>query len=224
MSAESGLPTFRDAGGLWEGERFEDVASPAAYDATPARVHRFYDQRRRQLADVEPNPAHHALAELESRLGDDFLLVTQNVDDLHERAGSERVVHMHGRLRSALCLGCGLRTEWLDDLAHRPPCPTCGRPELRPDVVWFGEVPYEMDRIFDALEEVQLFCSIGTSGAVHPAAAFVQRAAQAGARTVELNLLPSLGTAAFDEARQGPAGVLVPEWVAEVTSHLRGRR
>ena len=218
VSAESGVPTFRDADGLWEGHRVEDVATPEAYDVAPTRVHRFYDERRRHLARVEPNPAHRALAELEARLGDDFLLVTQNVDDLHERAGSERVLHMHGQLRSALCRACGRRTEWTGDLVGWPPCPSCGHTELRPDVVWFGEMPYEMDRIFAALDQADLFVSIGTSGAVYPAAGFVQWAAAAGARTLELNLDPSEGTAYFDEARHGPAGELVPAWVAELGS------
>ena len=218
VSAESGVPTFRDADGLWEGHRVEDVATPEAYDAAPARVQRFYDERRRHLVRVEPNPAHHALATLEGLLGDDFLLVTQNVDDLHERAGSQRVVHMHGRLRSALCRACGRRTEWFDDLADWPPCPACGHTELRPDVVWFGEMPYEMDRIFAALDQADLFVSIGTSGAVYPAAGFVQWAAAAGARTLELNLVPSEGTVHFDEARHGPAGRLVPAWVEELGS------
>jgi NAD-dependent deacetylase len=216
ISAESGVPTFRDADGLWEGHRVEDVATPEAYEARPAAVHRFYDARRTALAAVEPNPAHHALARLEEHVGDDLLVVTQNIDDLHERAGSRRVVHMHGELRSALCRGCRHRVPWHEDLGDFPPCPRCGVSELRPDVVWFGEVPYEMDRILGALGEADLFVSIGTSGAVYPAAGFVQVAALHGARTLELNLQPSEGTALFHEHRHGPAGVLVPEWVASL--------
>jgi NAD-dependent deacetylase len=216
VSAESGVPTFRDADGLWEGHRVEDVATPEAYEDQPSVVHRFYDARRLALADVEPNPAHRALARLEEALGDDLLVVTQNIDDLHERGGSRRVLHMHGRLRSALCRACGGRTEWADDLADYPPCPRCGVSELRPDVVWFGEVPYEMNRIFAALDAADLFVSVGTSGAVYPAAGFVQHAAARGARTLELNLEPSAGTHLFDEARHGPASVLVPAWVEEV--------
>ncbi len=181
ISAESGVPTFRDADGLWEGHRVEDVASPDAFDLQPAVVHRFYDARRAAIAGVEPNPAHFALARLEEHLGDDLLVVTQNIDDLHERAGSTRVVHMHGELRSALCRACRNRTPWTDDLGDYPPCPRCGVSELRPDVVWFGEVPYEMDRIFAALHEADLFVAIGTSGVVYPAAAFVQFAAGGGA-------------------------------------------
>jgi NAD-dependent deacetylase len=210
VSAESGVPTFRDADGLWEGHRVEDVATPEAYDAQPAVVHRFYDARRAALAGVEPNDAHRALARLEAELGEDLLVVTQNIDDLHERGGSTRVLHMHGRLRSALCRACDGRTEWVDGLAHRPPCPRCGVSELRPDVVWFGEIPYEMDRILDALDRADLFVSVGTSGAVYPAAGFVQHAGARGARTLELNLEPSAGSDLFDEARHGPASVLVP--------------
>ena len=213
ISAESGVPTFRDADGLWEGHRVEDVATPEAFDAQPAVVHRFYDARRAALAAVEPNAAHRALARLERTLNDDLLLVTQNIDDLHERAGSKRVLHMHGELRSALCRGCRSRSRWTGDLGDFPPCPRCGVSELRPDVVWFGEVPYDMDAIQDAIELADLFVSIGTSGAVYPAAGFVQYAARHGAHTLELNLQPSDGTHLFDESRHGLAGVLVPAWV-----------
>lgn len=223
ISAESGVPTFRDADGLWEGHRVEDVATPEAYDRQPTTVHRFYDARRLALGAVAPNPAHAALAQLEEALGDDLLLVTQNIDDLHERGGSTRVLHMHGELLSALCRGCGRRTTWQGDLGDCPPCPGCGVCELRPDVVWFGEVPYEMDRIVEALADADLFVSIGTSGAVYPAAGFVQVAAEHGARTLELNLLPSEGTAYFDEARHGPAGLLVPAWVDELLDACPGR-
>ncbi len=216
ISAESGVPTFRDADGLWEGHRVEDVATPEAYEHQPSVVHQFYDARRAALSGVEPNAAHRALARLEDEVGDGLLLITQNIDDLHERAGSRRVLHMHGALRSALCRGCGSRVEWEGDLGDLPPCPSCHLTELRPDVVWFGEVPYELDRIFTALESADLFVSIGTSGAVYPAAGFVQAAAAYGARTLELNLVPSDGTHFFQEARHGLAGVLVPAWVDEL--------
>lgn len=216
ISAESGVPTFRDADGLWEGHRVEDVATPEAYDAQPVMVHQFYDARRLALAGVEPNPAHIALGRLESVLGDDLFLVTQNIDDLHERGGCTSVVHMHGELLSALCRGCAGRTPWDADLADFPPCPSCGVPELRPDVVWFGEIPYHMDEIQDALTKADIFVSIGTSGAVYPAAGFVQIARGFGARCLELNLLPSEGTFMFHEARHGKAGELVPAWVDEV--------
>lgn len=216
ISAESGVPTFRDADGLWEGHRVEDVATPEAYERQPSVVHGFYDARRAALAGVEPNPAHHALARLEAALGDELLVVTQNIDDLHERAGSAGVLHMHGELRSALCRGCGRRHRWDGELGDFPPCPSCGATELRPDVVWFGEVPYEMDRIHGALERAEVFVSIGTSGAVYPAAGFVQAASAYGARTLELNLVPSDGSHHFHEARHGRAGELVPAWVAEL--------
>ncbi|WP_309648733.1 NAD-dependent deacylase [Nocardioides sp.] len=218
ISAESGVPTFRDADGLWEGHRVEDVATPQAYDLKPTTVHRFYDARRSALLQVEPNQAHHALARLEESCGDQLLVVTQNIDDLHERAGSSRVLHMHGELNSALCRGCRQRSRWTSDLVDHPPCPRCGVSELRPDVVWFGEIPYEMDRIHDALLRADLFVSIGTAGAVYPAAGFVQAAASYGARTLELNLQPSEGTDYFSEARHGPAGELVPAWVESLLS------
>jgi NAD-dependent deacetylase len=216
ISAESGVPTFRDADGLWEGHRVEDVATPEAYDLQPSVVQRFYDERRAALLEVEPNLAHHALARLEQVLDDDLLVVTQNIDDLHERGGSTRVLHMHGELRSALCRACGRRHRWDGPLLDFPPCPACGVTELRPDVVWFGEIPYQMDRIQDSLDSADLFVSVGTSGAVYPAAGFVQYAGRAGARTLELNLQPSGGTHLFDDARHGPASELVPAWVDEL--------
>ncbi|HLV11287.1 MAG TPA: NAD-dependent deacylase [Trueperaceae bacterium] len=216
ISAESGLRTFRDEGGLWEGHDVRDVATPEAFARDPDLVQRFYDARRRQLREVVPNAAHLALARLEDEGDHDVLLVTQNVDDLHERAGSRKVLHMHGELLKARCLGCGERVPWHDDLVHRPPCPRCGRPSLRPDVVWFGEVPHHLDEIQDALWESDVFAAIGTSGLVYPAAGFVRTAAAAGARTVEMNLGASAVASAFDEVREGPATVTVPAWVDEL--------
>jgi NAD-dependent deacetylase len=215
ISAESGVPTFRDAGGLWEGHRVEDVATPEAFARDPDSVQRFYDARRRAVAGVVPNPAHRALAQLEQTLGDRLLLVTQNIDDLHERAGSQRVLHMHGELSSALCTACGARSAVTCDLIDAPSCMACGERMLRPDVVWFGELPYELDAIEAALERCDLFVAIGTSGAVYPAAGFVLTAAEFGAGTLELNLAPSEITPLFGESRLGLASVLVPEWVAE---------
>ena len=214
ISAESGVPTFRADDGLWEGHRVEDVATPEAFARDPETVQRFYDDRRAHLATVTPNPAHRALAALEER--HDLLVVTQNVDDLHERAGSRNLVHMHGELLSAWCLACDGRFRWQEPLLHRPACPGCGEPALRPDIVWFGEYPYALDRIEVALAEADLFVSIGTSGAVYPAAGFVRTARAYGARTLELNLEPSHGTELFDEARHGPAGAVDPAWVAEL--------
>jgi NAD-dependent deacetylase len=221
VSAESGLATFRGPDGLWEGHRVEDVATPQAFRRDPGLVQAFYDARRERLKSVEPNAAHRALARLDSEWPGELLIVTQNVDDLHERAGARRLLHMHGELASAWCLACDSRMRWESELSSGPPCPACGEPgRLRPDIVWFGEMPYGMERIDRALADCDLFVSIGTSGAVYPAAGFVQTARYAGARTLELNLEPSLGSVWFDEARTGPAGELVPEWVEEV---MRGR-
>ena len=216
ISAESGVPTFRDAGGLWEGHRVEDVATPEGFARDPVMVQRFYDARRHAVAQAEPNPAHLALARLEHELGDDLLVVTQNIDDLHERAGSHRVVHMHGDLLRARCLTCGRRVPVAADLVDRPPCPECGERMLRPDVVWFGEMPYDLDLIDEALLACDRFAAIGTSGAVYPAAGFVMTAAAAGAHTIELNLAPSEITPLFDEVRHGPASIVVTAWVDEV--------
>ena len=216
ISAESGIDTFRDAGGLWEKHSVYDIATPEGFARNPDLVLRFYDERRAGLARVEPNPAHKALARLEAEFGGDLLLVTQNVDDLHERGGSTSVLHMHGELKSALCTSCGSRSAWEGTMRDAPPCPVCQATTLRPDVVWFGEMPYQMGRIEEALARCDLFVSIGTSGAVYPAAGFVSQAKAYGARTLELNLEPSEGTAIFHEARHGPAGQLVPQWVDEV--------
>lgn len=214
ISAESGVATFRDADGLWEGHNVAEVATPEGFAADPDLVQRFYDERRASLATVEPNAAHRALADLESRLGDDLLIVTQNVDDLHERAGSRNVIHMHGELRSAWCLACDDRFPWDAPMATNPQCPGCAVPNLRPDIVWFGEIPYRMEEIQTALLAADIFVAIGTSGEVYPAAGFVALAAQAGARTVELNLNASRITSAFDEVHAGPATEVVTNWVA----------
>jgi NAD-dependent deacetylase len=213
ISAESGLSTFRDSGGLWEGHDPMQVATPEAYAHDPHLVQRFYDARRAALSRVEPTAAHHALVRLEEALGEDLLVVTQNVDDLHERAGSRRLHHLHGRLRSAWCTACDARHAWEGPLVEGPECPGCGSATLRPDVVWFGEVPYGMDLVEQALSECDLFVSIGTSGVVYPAAAFVH---WARGDTLELNLEPSAGATDFAESRHGPAGRLVPAWVEEL--------
>jgi NAD-dependent protein deacetylase/lipoamidase len=217
ISAESGLATFRGEDGLWEGNRVEDVATPEAFARDPALVHKFYNARRAQLADVEPNAAHRALARLEAQWPGDFLLVTQNVDNLHERAGSKRLIHMHGRNSVAWCLACDARSPWEAPMNGGSACPECGAEgSLRPDIVWFGEMPYQMDRIDDTLRRCDLFVSIGTSGAVYPAAGYVQTARYCGAKTLEMNLEPSLGSMLFDESRTGRAGDLVPAWVDEI--------
>ena len=216
ISAESGLRTFRADDGLWEDHRVEDVASPLGFRRDPGLVQRFYDARRENVMAAEPNAAHRALGRLDSAWNGELLIVTQNIDDLHERAGARRVLHMHGEALSAWCLACDARHRWTDTLLDEPPCPACGAAALRPDIVWFGEMPYQMDRIFAALARADLFVSIGTSGAVYPAAGFVQQARSAGARTLELNLERSQGSRWFDETRLGPASEVVPAWVEEM--------
>ncbi len=213
ISAESGLATFRGPDGMWEGHRVEDVCTPQALAANPELVHRFYDDRRAALAGVEPNGAHRALARLDVEWPGGLLIVTQNVDDLHERAGAKRLVHMHGELLSAQCAECGDRGQWEGCLPPGTACGVCDSLSLRPDIVFFGEIPYAMDEIDAAIRSCDLFVSVGTSGAVYPAAGFVQTARYVGAATLEMNLEPSLGSVYFHETRIGTAGVLVPEWV-----------
>jgi len=217
ISAESGLATFRGEDGLWEGHRVEDVATPEAFARDPELVHKFYNARRAQLREVEPNAAHVALARLEAEWPGEFLLITQNVDDLHERAGSKRLIHMHGENCKAWCLACDRRSPWGAPMSIDSACPQCGDAGgLRPDIVWFGEMPYEMEAIDEAVRSCDLFVSIGTSGAVYPAAGYVQTARYCGARTLEMNLEPSAGSSFFGESRMGPAGELVPHWVEEI--------
>lgn len=218
ISAESGLKTFRDNDGLWENHRVEDVATPEAFERNPSLVYRFYNERRAQLqsSEVKPNAAHEALVNLETFLGDHFLLVTQNVDDLHERAGSERILHMHGELLSARCCASGQSRVWHDDFDHTTGCRCCIPAEtLRPDIVWFGEMPLFMDDIMQALVQADLFIAIGTSGHVYPAANFVSIASEYRARTVELNLEPGLRNELFDECITGPAGETLPQFVEQ---------
>lgn len=212
ISAESGLATFRGSDGLWCGHRIEDVATPEAYARNPALVQEFYNMRRRQLREVKPNAAHHALARLAAEWPGNFLLVTQNVDDLHGRALAEvtpakgfRFIHMHGELSKARCNLTGEVSDCDFDLQPND--------SLRPHIVWFGEMPLMMDAIEHALRQADLFVSIGTSGNVYPAAGFVSQAHHAGARTLELNLEPSLVNRTFHESRQGAATALVPAWV-----------
>ena len=218
VSAESGVATFRGAGGLWEGHRIEDVASPEGFARDPALVQKFYNLRRAALRTVEPNAAHRAIARLQREYERGRVtLVTQNVDDLHERGGSLEVIHMHGELLKIRCTRCHAVHQWADDITPDLACASCqtaGR--LRPDIVWFGEMPYQMEEIWTALRAADLFVSIGTSGAVYPAAGFVRDARDLGARTLELNLEPSQGSAWFHESRLGPATEVVPAWVDEM--------
>lgn len=220
ISAESGIDTFRAAGGLWEQHPVEQVATPEGYAKDPELVHHFYNLRRAALKTVSPNPAHEALARLEAGLtdkGGSLTLVTQNVDDLHERGGSGDVIHMHGILTSMLCGVCEHRWPYFEDAKADMACPSCYvQNACRPDIVWFGEMPYQMETIERALAACDLFVSIGTSGAVYPAAGFVQTARALDKATLELNLDPSQGSHHFHESRHGPASRLVPEWVDEV--------
>jgi len=224
ISAESGLSTFRASDGLWAGHRVEDVATPEAFARDPVLVHQFYDARRVRLGEVEPNAAHIALARLDAEWPGELLLITQNVDDLHERAGSRRLLHMHGELLRGWCRGCDERFAWAGPMGEGAACPSCqaaGR--VRPDIVWFGEMPYEMERIEAALATCDLFASIGTSGAVYPAAGFVQTARYHGAEALEINLEPSQGSLFFDETRLGRAAELVPAWVEDVLQSAQSR-
>ncbi len=223
ISAESGIKTFRDADGLWEGHRIEDVATPEAFEANPDLVYDFYNKRRSQLLsdEIKPNAAHMALAELEKGCSDKILIVTQNVDNLHERAGSKNIIHMHGELQSAWCKSCDSREVWTESLDLLTECPRCQkRGVMRPDIVWFGEMPYRMDEIDQAIKKCKTFVSIGTSGNVYPAAGFVRDARISGAHTVELNLDESQQSGAFVDARLGKASELVPSWVTEVLSGI----
>lgn len=215
ISAESGLATFRASDGLWENHRVEEVASPEGFRRNPDLVQRFYDLRRAQAAAVHPNAAHLALARLEQRLPGEVLIITQNIDDLHERAGSTNVLHMHGELNSALCTACRQRSGWTGPLADRPPCPACGQRCLRPDIVWFGENVYHPDEIGQAATGCELFVVIGTSGVVYPAAGLAWTARTHGARTVLLNL-EAQESGHYDETHYGPATQVVPQWVASI--------
>jgi len=216
ISAESGIRTFRASDGLWEEHRVEDVATPEGFARDPAQVQAFYNARRQQLQqpEIQPNAAHQALAELESVLGDSFLLVTQNIDNLHERAGSERVIHMHGELLKVRCSMSGQILDWTEDVKPGDRCHCCQFPAvLRPHVVWFGEMPLQMDEIYQAIEQADYFVAIGTSGHVYPAAGFVHEAKLQGAHTVELNLEPSQVGSEFEEKKYGPASQVVPLYV-----------
>ncbi|GHF73816.1 NAD-dependent deacylase [Seohaeicola zhoushanensis] len=216
ISAESGMGTFRDEGGLWAQMRIEDVATPEGFARDPALVHDFYNKRRAAAARALPNAAHEALARLQREWPGEVVIVTQNVDALHEKGGATGVIHMHGELARALCALCGNRWDAPEVMVVGERCPQCGGPTARPDVVWFGEMPYRMDEIYTHLAEATVFASIGTSGQVYPAAAFVMEAAEAGAHTVELNLEPSAVVSDFAETRFGKATEVVPAWVEDM--------
>lgn len=216
LSAESGVSTFRDANGIWSKYDWRDVATPEGFAANPDAVHAFYNMRRKLHAGVQPNAAHHALARLERDHGN-VLIVTQNVDHLHEAAGSKNIIHMHGEALKALCANCGVSHPWFNDLSTETNCPACATSGgMRPDVVWFGERPYHMDEIGEALAACDLFISIGTSGNVYPAAGFVAASRQYGAHTVELNLEPSEGAHLFNASDYGLATEIVPRFVERI--------
>lgn len=223
ISAESGLATFRGNGGLWDNYPVQQIATPEAFAADPALVHRFYNERRKALETVAPNPAHKALADLESGLtaaGGHLTLVTQNVDNLHERAGSRAVLHMHGELTSIRCTVCEDRYHFTQSTHVNMGCEVCGHGVMRPDIVWFGEMPFFMTEIETALKACDLFVSIGTSGAVYPAAGFVHLARDLRKDTLEINLEPSEGSHNFAQTRLGKAGELVPKWCAQILQNI----
>ncbi len=216
ISAESGIETFRAEDGLWAQHRVEDVATPEGFARDPELVVAFYNARRAQAAGVEPNAAHRALAELEAKHKGEVVVITQNVDDLHERGGTKNLYHMHGHLKGALCAACDHRWPAPMVMAAGDACPSCAAPAARPDIVWFGEMPYDMDTLFDHLSDADIFAAIGTSGNVYPAAGFVAEARGAGAHTIEFNLERSAVGSQFAEHRTGPASETVTAWVAEI--------
>lgn len=227
-SAESGLGTFRDRSGTGLWARFDPMklATPEAFARDPGAVHEFYNLRRRNLLGARPNAAHAALARLQRELpgrGGTLTLVTQNIDDLHERGGAHSVLHMHGELLKSRCVACGAIGAQRDDLSVESVCAACGAiGTRRPHVVWFGETPLHLEAIDAALSAATHFVSIGTSGAVYPAAGFVSRARALGVRACEINLEPSDNARVFDERRYGPASVVVPAWVCEVLGAAGG--
>lgn len=217
LSAESGLATFRDSGGIWARYDYRDVATPDGFQRNPNLVYEFYNMRRREGARAEPNAAHAALARLQRDYDGEVMLVTQNIDNLLEKANAPNPIHMHGEITKMLCTNCDARLPWTEDLTAELACPECELiGGMRPDVVWFGEVPYEIPLIVDALAACDLFVAIGTSGNVYPAASFVKAAHESGAHTVELNLEPSTTTVSFAEYRHGPATKIVPAFVDEL--------
>ncbi len=216
ISAESGIPVFRSETGLWEQERIEDVCVPEALIRNPKKVHDFYNKMRLTLRDKKPNEAHYALSRLQQEgqdLGIETVIITQNIDDLHEKAGSSGVLHMHGFLRSAWCTSCDRRYPWEDDTSPELKCKFCNHNSVRPDIVFFGEMPYHMEQINAHLITCDLFAAIGTSGVVYPAAGFAMTASSSGALAVEFNLEPSYVKSSFQKACYGKASVTVPAFV-----------
>ncbi|MEO0344205.1 MAG: NAD-dependent deacylase [Pseudomonadota bacterium] len=219
VSASSGLSTFRGVGGVWRNHDVMQLATPQGFAAKPDLVHAFYNERRANLAKVQPNPAHHAIVKLQTSFLGRVTLITQNVDDLHERSGSPEVIHMHGSLKEGMCKACGAQMLWTGPMDRKSKCPRCSKlGAMRPNVVWFGEVPYHMDRIAEALATVTTFISIGTSGAVYPAAGFLTEALMRGAKTLEFNLEASARSSEFHESTLGKAEELLPTFVDHLIS------
>lgn len=223
ISAESGLETFRGSDGTWNKYKVEDVATPEAFARSPGIVNEFYNKRRTEALKALPNKAHYALAKLEKNMPGSFLLVTQNVDDLHEKAGSKNVLHMHGTLNHVICLGCHQKSLWKEDVTADSICPHChAKAKLRPDIVWFGEMPYHMQEIESALAKADIFAAIGTSGTVYPAAGFVSLARQAGAECFEINLVANpYSYSLFDDVISGPATQTVPAFVDQLLGRIK---
>ncbi|MCQ8184946.1 NAD-dependent deacylase [Parvularcula maris] len=219
ISADSGVDTFRDQNGAWVKNNPMKVATPEGFAEDPERVHAFYNARRAQLPGVDPNPAHVALAELEReavKAGGSFTLVTQNVDNLHARAGSKNILPIHGSLTKVSCQACQEVFDWEKNLSVKTPCPSCGARAMRPYIVWFGEIPRHFDKVEEAMMEADLFISVGTSGSVYPAAGLVGFARERGIPRVELNLEPSDNAYLFTDKRYGRASEVVPAYVRDL--------
>lgn len=222
ISAESGIPVFRAEDGLWENHRVEDVATPEGFERNPQLVHDFYNTMRRSVKEKQPNPAHLALTKLQTELekqGGTVTIVTQNIDDLHEKAQSHNVIHMHGELNSILCQHCGKSYEWHEDCDGTTVCKFCGHKTMRPDIVWFGEIPYHMEAIEREIQKCDLFMAIGTSGVVYPAAGFVSYCSRQGKPCLEFNLTSSANSGVFTQSYLGKAGTTLPAFVDYLLTH-----
>lgn len=222
ISAESGIPVFRAEDGLWENHRVEDVATPEGFERNPQLVHDFYNTMRHSVKEKQPNPAHLALTKLQTELenqGGTVTIVTQNIDDLHEKAQSHNVIHMHGELNSILCEHCGKSYEWHEDCDGTTVCKFCGHKTMRPDIVWFGEIPYHMEAIEREIQKCDLFMAIGTSGVVYPAAGFVSYCSRQGKPSLEFNLTPSANSGVFTQSYLGKAGTTLPAFVDYLLTH-----
>lgn len=222
ISAESGIPVFRSETGLWENHRIEDVATYEGYMRNKNAVHNFYNNMRRSLKEKKANDGHFALTALQKGLeekGGKLTIITQNIDDLHEKAGSKNIIHMHGRLNTLLCEACGGRIDFFEDSSTETICPVCGRNTMRPDIVWFGEMPYQMEECEEALADCDLFMAVGTSGVVYPAAGFVGAVRRRNVPRIEFNLEPSAVGSAFSHGYYGKAGITLPSFTEYLLQH-----